>query len=340
MRALEGVAELEHAVLLQYLYAAASLKRRAGEGPDELQLARIRGWERTLLAIAREEMAHLAAVSNLLIAVGSTPWLVRPGLPGGRLAAPEPALALERFGPRSLARFIELEREESISGHYAAVRREIEASGDRVIRRIPVDRVDGWGVSGGARLPPVTDAITALAVVDAIVGQGAGAAPASHLERLLAVEAELAAEGPEFEPARPVAAARITNPSSRTVAEAFAAAYQATMLLLELYYALVQAHAGGATTARRAAQGLMGGVLRPLGEVLTELPLGDGAPGWTCGPHFAWDERVERPTWAAAGVLLEQAGAGLRAAHGQGRLTTIAENLDLAGRLVARAGEP
>ncbi|HEU0316089.1 MAG TPA: ferritin-like domain-containing protein [Solirubrobacteraceae bacterium] len=342
---LERAAELEHAVLLQYLFAAASLKRRPDEGVDVLELERIRDWERTLLAIAREEMAHLAAVSNLLIAVGGAPWLVRPGLPGGRLRAGEPALVLERFGPGSLARFIALERsgEETISGHYAAIKREIArraAAGRPVIRAVPVDRVDGWGVSGDARFPPVTDPESALAVIDAIVGQGAAPAGSdSHLGRLLAIEAELGAQAEGFDPARAVAdpPAPISDPASATTARTLAVAYQATMLLLAVHYDLVERGSGAAPQVRRAAQGLMSGVVRPLAEILTELPVGDAAPGRTCGPEFAWDPgaALDRPALAA---MLTAAGAELGALAREGgppRAVLVAENLRLAGALVA-----
>ncbi len=345
VRDLERAAELEHAVLLQYLFAAASLKRRPDEGVDVLELERIRDWERTLLSIAREEMAHLAAVSNLLIAVGGAPWLVRPGLPGGRLAAGEPALVLERFGRRSLARFIALEREESgaetISGHYTAIKREIAAAGRGVIRARPVDRVDGWGVSGDTRFPPVTDSDSALALIDAIAGQGA-AGSASHLGRLLAIEAELGARAEGFDPARAVAdpPAPISEPASATVARALAAAYQATMRLLAVYYDLVERGSGDAPQVRRVATGLMSGVLRPLAELVTELPVGEAAPGRSCGPEFGWDPGIAldpdpRPALAA---LLSGAGAELGALAGDGgppRAVLVAENLRLAAGLVA-----
>ena len=350
IRDLERAAELEHAVLLQYLFAAASLKRRPDEGVDILELERIRGWERTLLAIAREEMAHLAAVSNLLIAVGGAPWLVRPGLPGGRLPAGEPALVLERFGRRSLARFIALEREESgaetISGHYAAIKREIKslaAAGLPVIRVAPVDRVDGWGVSGGARFPPVTDPESALAVIDAIIGQGAAPAGTdSHLGRLLAIQAELGTHADGFDPARAVAdpPAPISDPASAIAARTLAVAYQATMLLLAVYYDLVEREAGDAPHVRRVAQGLMSGVVRPLAEILTELPVGDAAPGRSCGPEFAWDMGIARdpdPRPALAEILTG-AGAALGALARDGgppRGVLVAENLRLAAGLVA-----
>ncbi|MEA2298679.1 MAG: hypothetical protein QOF77_1615 [Solirubrobacteraceae bacterium] len=430
VHALERAAELEHAVLLQYLFAAASLRRRPGPGLGLLQLERIRGWERTLLAIAREEMAHLAAVSNLLIAVGAAPWLVRPGLPGGRLGrarsplagADSPpggddreALVLERFGPRSLARFIGLERQEAgaarvdgaaagpgagegvnvetgagvgtISGHYASIKGEIgrlAAEGQAVVREPALDVVDGWRISGAAHFPAVTDAASALEVIDAIVGQGAGLGaedPDSHLARLLTIEAELGREDAGLDPAQqvvsdpilaPAAGAGsgeaagagagpgrgegdgdgdgegtlVSDPRTVVVAGAFAAVYQAMTLLLELYHPLLAAGPRAAVGARRVAQGLMTGVLRPLGEVLAELPVGEAAPGWSCGPTFAWDPGIRlgedrRESWALLGGMLAGAAAGLGAVAGDGgppRLAALAENVGLASRLVAATG--
>ncbi len=358
--ALEEAAEFEHAVLLQYLFAAASLKRREDEGASVLELERIRGWERTLLAIAREEMAHLAAVSNLLIAVGAKPWLVRPGLAGGRLAGgPGTAvLVLERFGRRSLERFVALERDESgegeIAGHYGAIKREIArlaAAGHPVVRRTPTDRVDGWGISGAVRLRPVNGAGDMLEVIDAIIGQGgAEEAADSHLRRLRTIEAEL--DGETCDPARRVVAnpvlgtgagTPIGNRSTAAAAAAFAGAYQAMLLSLELYYALLEVGSPAAVGARRVAAGLMGGVLRPLGEVLAELPIGAGTPGWTCGPTFGWDGRValageRRESWRTLEALLAGARAQLEALGGRPpRLGPIGENLGLAARLIGRA---
>ena len=60
--ALHEAAELEHGLLLQYLFAAFSLKRRLEEGLSPLDQALIGNWERVILAVAVEEMAHLGAV--------------------------------------------------------------------------------------------------------------------------------------------------------------------------------------------------------------------------------------------------------------------------------------
>ena len=61
-------AEIEHALLVQYLYAAYSLKSPA-DVPQE-HAAQVRAWKRTLLDIAREEMGHLITVQNLLRLIG------------------------------------------------------------------------------------------------------------------------------------------------------------------------------------------------------------------------------------------------------------------------------
>src|SRR6185295_15596368 len=74
-------AELEHLVMLQYLFAAFSLKQRPSEGVTVEQLTAIQGWRRTLLEIGGQEMLHLALVQNLLTAVGAAPRFARPNFP-------------------------------------------------------------------------------------------------------------------------------------------------------------------------------------------------------------------------------------------------------------------
>ena len=69
--ALTEAAELEHGLLCQYVFAAVSLKQTADEGITWPQAELVRGWKRTLLEVARQEMAHLGTVCNLLTAIGS-----------------------------------------------------------------------------------------------------------------------------------------------------------------------------------------------------------------------------------------------------------------------------
>ena len=83
--ALTEAAALEHLLMCQYIFAAASLKTHISElGDSERryhQLERIRYWKRKLYEVAREEMQHLAIAMNLLIAVGGAPTFARPNFP-------------------------------------------------------------------------------------------------------------------------------------------------------------------------------------------------------------------------------------------------------------------
>ena len=104
---LAEAAELEHGLLCQYLYAAFSFKRSPAEGPTWKQLEQMRGWQSTILLVARQEMEHLGYVCNMLTAIGEAPNLTRPNFPLGLrhypLAIPS---RLERFGAAALKRFI------------------------------------------------------------------------------------------------------------------------------------------------------------------------------------------------------------------------------------------
>lgn len=60
-------AEIEHALMVQYLYAAWSLG--GPDVPDEHRPTIVR-WRQSMLAVAKEEMGHLLTVQNLLTALG------------------------------------------------------------------------------------------------------------------------------------------------------------------------------------------------------------------------------------------------------------------------------
>src|SRR6476620_2762519 len=55
-------AELEHLIMLQYLFAAFSLKQDASEGLAPERQAAVDRWRKTLLSIGAQEMLHLALV--------------------------------------------------------------------------------------------------------------------------------------------------------------------------------------------------------------------------------------------------------------------------------------
>jgi Ferritin-like len=109
-------AELEHAIMCQYLYAAFSLKQGADEGLPPGQLAAVERWRRTVSGVATQEMLHLALVQNLLASVGAAPHLSRPNLPPPRGHFPAGvALALLPFGEPALRHFLYLERPEGVA---------------------------------------------------------------------------------------------------------------------------------------------------------------------------------------------------------------------------------
>jgi N-dimethylarginine dimethylaminohydrolase len=68
VNALSEAAELEHGLLVQYLFAAFSMKRRTGESITPIQQALLVDRESTILRVAHGEMYHLASVCNLLSA--------------------------------------------------------------------------------------------------------------------------------------------------------------------------------------------------------------------------------------------------------------------------------
>jgi CDGSH-type Zn-finger protein/truncated hemoglobin YjbI len=108
-------AELEHAIMCQYLFAAFSLKESEDEGLTADELAAVTRWQRQILSVAAGEMLHLALVHNLLSAIGAAPHLSRPNLPAP--AGHYPAgvqLALLPFGDQALRHFMFLERPEGM----------------------------------------------------------------------------------------------------------------------------------------------------------------------------------------------------------------------------------
>jgi hypothetical protein len=66
---LHVAAEVEHALLAQYLYASFSLRRSVQDLTPEQQ-ALVAEWRKTIFQIAKEEMAHLLAVQNVLRLLG------------------------------------------------------------------------------------------------------------------------------------------------------------------------------------------------------------------------------------------------------------------------------
>ncbi len=75
---LRVAAEIEHALMVQYLFVAYTLGRP--DAPTALA-DQARAWQETILGIAKEEMAHLLTVQNLLVALGGPICLDRDDYP-------------------------------------------------------------------------------------------------------------------------------------------------------------------------------------------------------------------------------------------------------------------
>ncbi|MFL5675558.1 MAG: ferritin-like domain-containing protein, partial [Chloroflexota bacterium] len=108
-------AELEHLIMLQYLFAAFSLKGDVREGISAEALEAVGRWRTTLLAIAEQEMLHMALAQNLLTAVGAAPRLARPNFPMPAYSYPAGVrIELLPFNEAALRHFAFLERPEGM----------------------------------------------------------------------------------------------------------------------------------------------------------------------------------------------------------------------------------
>ena len=110
-----AAAELEHALMCEYLFAAFSLKRDASEGLTEEQVAAVQRWRSAILAVAKQEMLHLAINCNLVTSLGASPHLSRPNLPQPARHYPAGVrLEMLPFGEQALRHFLFLERPEGM----------------------------------------------------------------------------------------------------------------------------------------------------------------------------------------------------------------------------------
>lgn len=110
-----AAAELEHALMCEYLFAAFSLKRSVDEGLTPEQLAAVERWRSAILTVATQEMLHLAIACNLLTSIGVSPHLSRPNLPQPARHYPSGVrLELLPFSEQALRHFLFLERPEGM----------------------------------------------------------------------------------------------------------------------------------------------------------------------------------------------------------------------------------
>ena len=108
---LAEAAEFEHNLLCCYLYAAFSLKREADGELSAAALSAVAGWRKSIMAVAMEEMGHLALVANLTVSIGGRAHFNRPNLPVSPGYHPaDIVVELAPFTMETLDHFIFLER--------------------------------------------------------------------------------------------------------------------------------------------------------------------------------------------------------------------------------------
>jgi CDGSH-type Zn-finger protein/uncharacterized Fe-S cluster protein YjdI len=108
---LAEAAEIEHCLMCTYLYAAFSLKQGVDEDLLPHEWSAVKRWRAEIIAIATEEMLHLALVNNLLMAIGSPPHYRHFNFPASAGQFPaDVAVALLPFDAATLDHFIYVER--------------------------------------------------------------------------------------------------------------------------------------------------------------------------------------------------------------------------------------
>jgi hypothetical protein len=95
-------AEIEHALMVQYLFAAYSIN---GDQESEEHRAMVEGWRTSILTVAKEEMGHLLTVQNMLVLLGAPVNLGREMMPWDHQFYPF-KFSLEALSKKTLQCFI------------------------------------------------------------------------------------------------------------------------------------------------------------------------------------------------------------------------------------------
>jgi CDGSH-type Zn-finger protein/truncated hemoglobin YjbI len=208
--------------------------------------------------------------------------------------------------------------------------------------------------SGNFRWPElvcVTDLASARRAIEEILEQGEGPrgewrdAHFGQFVNILDEYQELSAANPGFDPVRPVLAANvrqherdaahpvISDPLTARVTDLFNVAYEILLQIFERFFAHTEESDRQLQVLASATIALMVRVIKPLGDLITTLPVGPGHPGRTAGPSFElfYENDYLMPhreaAWALLAERLDQA-SWLCEAIGSGRGTAIAGPLD------------
>jgi hypothetical protein len=175
-------------------------------------------------------------------------------------------------------------------------------------------------------LVAVTDLASAQRALDTILEQGEGARghwEAAHFGKFVEILEEyrrMIAANPAFDPVRPVMFAKVRSGEhgdslpligdrvTSQCTDLFNVSYEILVQILERYFAHTEETDAQLGTLAMSAVTLMGGVLRPLGELITTLPVGPEHPGRNAGPSFElfYEDDDLLPHRESAWVLLEE----------------------------------
>jgi hypothetical protein len=175
-------------------------------------------------------------------------------------------------------------------------------------------------------LVAVTDLASAQRALDTILEQGEGArghweqAHFGQFVKILDEYRTMLAGDPGFDPVRPVMFAtvrpcehsdlvsQIGEPVTARCTDLFNVGYEILLQMLERYFAHTEETDAQLATLADATINLMFGVLKPLGGLITTLPIGREHPGMNAGPSFElfYENDYLMPHRGAAWALLEE----------------------------------
>ena len=175
-------------------------------------------------------------------------------------------------------------------------------------------------------LVAVTDLASAQRALDTILEQGEGARghwETAHFGQFVEILEEyrrMLAANAAFDPVRPVMFAKVRRGEhddsipligdrvTSLCTDLFNVSYEILLQILERYFAHTEETDAQLATLASAAVTLMGGVLRPLGDLITTLPVGPEHPGRNAGPSFElfYEDDDLLPHRESAWTLLEE----------------------------------
>jgi rubrerythrin len=155
MRLLREAANIEHALLVQYLFAAFSIKDRYQD-----LVGGAFNSNSTIVGVAVQEMRHLADVNELLVALGAQPNLDREDFPIRTDVYPF-ELQLEPLTRSSVAKYVTAEAPYDALDPAKATTPEERRFREAVAAEVGVNRVNHIGSLYGTVIARLNEAITA-----------------------------------------------------------------------------------------------------------------------------------------------------------------------------------